>query len=85
MMDIAQTVRSLIAKHMDMPIEEVQPSSDFVNDIGVDSLAAIELILAAEEEFELDMSDEDAEKLLTVQDAIDYVTARVKAGKEPGT
>ena len=54
--------------------EQVKPEAQFVNDLGADSLDTVELIMALEEEFECEIPDEDAEKITTVQQAIDYVT-----------
>jgi acyl carrier protein len=75
-MDIAQRVREVIAKSLSVAIEDVKPESSFINDLGADSLAIVELVLAFEEAFELDIPDEDTEKIRTVQDAIDYIQAR---------
>lgn len=75
-MDIAQRVREVIAKSLSVAIEDVKSESSFINDLGADSLAIVELVLAFEEAFELDIPDEDTEKIRTVQDAIDYIQAR---------
>jgi acyl carrier protein len=75
--DVAQKVIEVIAKCEYLPVDEVRPKSHLVNDIGVDSLSAIELVLAIEEAFEIDIPDDDAERIETVQQAIDYVEARV--------
>ena len=58
-----------------MNIEDIKTESSFINDLGADSLAIVELVLALEEEFELDIPDEETEKIRTVQDAIDYIQA----------
>jgi acyl carrier protein len=75
-MDIAQRVKEVIAKSLSVAIEDVKSESSFINDLGADSLAIVELVLAFEEAFELDIPDEDTEKIRTVQDAIDYIQAR---------
>ncbi|MBL8681249.1 MAG: acyl carrier protein [Myxococcales bacterium] len=75
-MDIAQRVREVIAKSLSVAIEDVKPESSFINDLGADSLAIVELVLAFEEAFEIDIPDEDTEKIRAVQDAIDYIQAR---------
>jgi acyl carrier protein len=75
-MDIAQRVREVIAKSLSVAIEDVKSESSFINDLGADSLAIVELVLAFEEAFEIDIPDEDTEKIRTVQDAIDYIQAR---------
>ena len=73
-MDIAQRVREIVAKNLDLEIEKIKPESTFINDLGADSLAIVELVLAFEEEFELDIPDEETEKIRTVQDAIEYIS-----------
>lgn len=75
-MDIAQRVREVIAKSLSVAIEDVKSESSFINDLGADSLAIVELVLAFEEAFEIDIPDEETEKIRTVQDAIDYIQAR---------
>ncbi len=75
-MDIAQRVREVIAKSLSVALEDVKSESSFINDLGADSLAIVELVLAFEEAFELDIPDEDTEKIRSVQDAIDYIQAR---------
>ncbi|MFO0557171.1 MAG: acyl carrier protein [Polyangiales bacterium] len=75
-MDIAQRVKEVIAKSLSVAIEDVKSESSFINDLGADSLAIVELVLAFEEAFELDIPDEDTEKIRTVQDAVDYIQAR---------
>jgi acyl carrier protein len=79
-MDIAQRVKEVIAKSLSVAIEDVKPESSFINDLGADSLAIVELVLAFEEAFELDIPDEDTEKIRTVQDAIDYIQSRTARG-----
>ena len=74
-MEIAQRVKEIIAKNLDVNIEDIKTESSFINDLGADSLAIVELVLALEEEFELDIPDEETEKIKTVQDAIDYIQA----------
>jgi len=66
-------IRAIIAEQLGLREEEIKNDSNFVEDLGADSLDIVELIMAMEEEFELEIPDEDAEKILTVQDCIDYV------------
>jgi acyl carrier protein len=73
MMDIAQRVKEIIAKNLDVDINDIKSESSFINDLGADSLAIVELVLAFEEEFELDIPDDETEKIRTVQDAVDYI------------
>ncbi|MDD2317905.1 MAG: acyl carrier protein [Desulfobacterales bacterium] len=68
-------IKKIIAEKLSVDLAEVKPQASFVEDLGADSLDLVELIMSMEEEFEIDISDEDAEKLVTVQDAIDFVNA----------
>ena len=72
-MDIGQRVKEIIAKNLDVDVNDIKPESSFINDLGADSLAIVELVLALEEEFELDIPDDETEKIRTVQDAVDYI------------
>lgn len=74
-MEIGQRVKEIIAKNLDVDVNDIKPESSFINDLGADSLAIVELVLALEEEFELDIPDEETEKIRTVQDAVDYINA----------
>ena len=74
-MSVVDKVKKIIAEKLSVDLEEVVPEASFVEDLGADSLDLVELIMSMEEEFEIDISDEDAEKLATVQDAIDYIEA----------
>jgi acyl carrier protein len=73
MADIIERVKKIIIEQLDVAEEDVVPSASFVDDLGADSLDQVELIMAMEEEFNVSISDEDAEKIVTVQNAIDYV------------
>lgn len=70
---IEDKVRKIIAEKLSVELAEVVPEASFVDDLGADSLDLVELIMTMEEEFDLDISDEDAEKLVTVQDAINFI------------
>ena len=72
-MSIEDKVKKIIAEKLSVDMEEVVPEASFVDDLGADSLDLVELIMSMEEEFDVDISDEDAEKIATVQDAIDYI------------
>ncbi|MEW6671573.1 MAG: acyl carrier protein [Thermodesulfobacteriota bacterium] len=74
-MSVEDKVRKIIAEKLSVELEEVVPEASFVDDLGADSLDLVELIMSMEEEFDIDISDEDAEKLVTVKDAIDYINA----------
>lgn len=74
-MSIEDKVRKIIAEKLSVDLEEVVPEASFVDDLGADSLDLVELIMTMEEEFDIDISDEDAEKLESVKDAIDFINA----------
>lgn len=79
-MAVAEKVKSIIAEQLGVKIEEVKPEASFIDDLGADSLDTVELIMALEEEFSVEIPDEDAEKMKKVDDAIKYVEAKaVKA------
>jgi len=78
-MDIDAKLMEIIAKKLSVPTEKVVPSASFVDDLGADSLDLVELVMAMEEQFGLEIADEDTEKMQTVQDAIDYIKAHVKS------
>ena len=75
-MAVADKVKSIIVEQLGVDEEEVTVDASFVDDLGADSLDTVELVMALEEEFETEIPDEDAEKITTVQQAIDFVTAR---------
>ena len=70
---IEQMVKEIIVEQLSVSEEEVVPEASFVDDLGADSLDLVELIMVMEEKFEQEIPDEDAEKLQTVQDAINYI------------
>ncbi|MBL0699304.1 MAG: acyl carrier protein [Desulfosarcina sp.] len=72
-MSVAEQVKKIIADKLSVELEEVVPAASFVDDLGADSLDLVELIMSIEEEFDVEISDEDAEKLIIVQDAMDYI------------
>ena len=78
MSSVEERVKKLVAEQLspDDPAK-VTPQASFVDDLGADSLDTVELVMALEEEFEIDIPDEEAEKIVTVQDAIDYIKAHV--------
>ena len=79
MSSIEDRVKKIVVEQLGVKDEEVTPSASFVDDLGADSLDTVELVMALEEEFECEIPDEDAEKITTVQQAVDYVKAHVKA------
>ncbi len=72
-MSIEDKVKKIIAEKLSVDMAEVVPEASFVDDLGADSLDLVELIMSMEEEFDVEISDEDAEKITTVKDAFDYV------------
>jgi acyl carrier protein len=72
-MAVAEKVKSIIAEQLGVKIEEVKPEASFIDDLGADSLDTVELIMALEEEFNVEIPDEDAEKMTKVGDAIKYI------------
>ena len=81
-MSIEDRVKEIIAKQLSVSLDKVVSEASFVGDLGADSLDTVELVMALEEQFETEIPDEDAQKILTVQDAIDYVTSRVGTVEE---
>ncbi|MGA1847499.1 acyl carrier protein [Deferribacter abyssi] len=73
MADIETRVKKIIAEQLNIDESEIKPESSFVDDLGADSLDTVELIMAFEEEFGMEIPDEEAEKIKTVQDAINYI------------
>lgn len=76
-MSVEDKVKKIIAEKLSVDVEEVVPTASFVDDLGADSLDLVELIMSMEEEFDIEISDEDAEKLATFQDVIDYIKAQL--------
>ncbi|HEX7360910.1 MAG: acyl carrier protein [Bryobacteraceae bacterium] len=77
-MPVAEKVKQIIVEQLGVDESQVDPSASFVDDLGADSLDIVELVMAFEEAFDLDIPDEDAEKIKTVKDAIDYIEAKKK-------
>lgn len=73
MSSIEERVRKIVAEQLGVKSEEVKSDASFVEDLGADSLDTVELVMALEEEFETEIPDEEAEKITTVQQAVDYV------------
>ncbi|MCF8128440.1 MAG: acyl carrier protein [Deltaproteobacteria bacterium] len=77
MSTVDEKIAKIICEQLDVPEKDVVPEASFVDDLGADSLDQVELIMAMEEEFDISIPDEDAEKIATVKDAIDYVNAAI--------
>jgi len=76
--DIPSEVKRIIKEQLDVDEKDIKPESSFIDDLGADSLGLVELVLAFEEAFEIDIPDEDTEKIRTVQDAIEYIEKNAK-------
>ncbi len=76
MSSIEERVKRIVAEQLNVNLTEVRTDSSFVDDLGADSLDTVELVMALEEEFDAEIPDEDAERIITVQDAIDYIKSK---------
>lgn len=74
-MSVEEKVKKIIIEQLGVSAEEIKPEASFIEDLGADSLDLTELIMAMEEAFDLEIADEDAQKILTVKDAIDYINS----------
>ena len=72
-MSVEEKIKKIICEQLEVSEEDVVPAASFVDDLGADSLDQVELIMAMEEEFDISISDEEAEKIVTVRDAIEYI------------
>ena len=81
MSDVAERVKKIVVEHLGVEAAQVKEDAKFIDDLGADSLDTVELVMAFEEAFEIEIPDEDAEKIRTVKDAVDYITAHAKGGK----
>jgi acyl carrier protein len=77
--NIEETVRKIVAEQLGVDIEKVVAEASFIEDLGADSLDTVELVMALEEEFDQEIPDEDAEKIRTVRDAVEYIKSRLAA------
>ena len=77
-MEIETKVKEIISQQLDVDVAQIKPESQFIDDLGADSLAIVELVLAFEEQFDIDIPDEDTEKIRTVGDAVSYIQSRKK-------
>ena len=81
MASVDEKVKQIVVEQLGVDDAEVTPSASFVDDLGADSLDTVELVMAFEEAFDIEIPDEDAEKIRTVKDAIDYIDKHAKGGK----
>ena len=82
---VEQRVKETIVETIGVDDPEVIPTASFVDDLGADSLDAVELLMALEEEFDIEIADEEVEKCVTVQDAIDLVKGKYKPPNQPSS
>ena len=76
MSDVANRVKKIVLEHLGVEENKVVESASFIDDLGADSLDTVELVMAFEEEFGCEIPDEDAEKILTIKDAIDFINTQ---------
>jgi acyl carrier protein len=76
--NVEQKVKSIIAEQLGVGEDEIKMTSSFIEDLGADSLDIVELVMAMEEEFEVEIPDEEAENIKTVQDAVNYINTHKK-------
>ena len=81
MASVDERVKQIIVEQLGVDEAEVTPNASFVDDLGADSLDTVELVMAFEEAFEIEIPDEDAEKIRTVKDATDYISTHAKVSK----
>ena len=74
--EVIEKVKEMIASQLGKSVEEITPDASFIEDLGADSLDLVELIMSMEDEFGLEISDEDAENIISVQDALNFITER---------
>ena len=72
-MSVNERVKNIVAEQLGIGVDEISNESSFIDDLGADSLDTVELVMALEEEFDIEISDEQAENISTVQSAIDYI------------
>ena len=75
--NVEEKVKEIIAEQLGIDAGQIKPESKFVDDLGADSLDVVELIMAFEEAFDIEIPDDDAEKIQTVKDVIDYINAKL--------
>ena len=78
MSTVNERVKKIVAEQLGVKIEDIKDDASFVNDLGADSLDTVELVMALEEEFEIEIPDEQAEKISTIQEAVNHIEAHLK-------
>ena len=77
-MSVEEKVKGIVAMQLSIGVDEVNNESSFIDDLGADSLDTVELVMSLEEEFDIEISDDEAENILTVQAAVDHINNNVK-------
>ncbi len=78
-MGLGDRVSAIIVEHLGVTKEELAPRASFIDDLGADSLDIVELVMAMEEEFDIEIPDDDAEKIQTIEDVVTYVKGKIEA------
>ena len=81
MSDVAERVKKIVVEHLGVDESKVTDNASFIDDLGADSLDTVELVMAFEEEFGIEIPDEDAEKITRVKEAVEYIEAHAKSKK----
>ena len=81
MSDVADRVKKIVVEHLNVEAEKVTENASFIDDLGADSLDTVELVMAFEEEFGIEIPDEDAEKITRVKEAVEYIDSHAKGKK----
>jgi acyl carrier protein len=79
MSDIEARVKKIVSEHLDKEVDDLAENASFIDDLGADSLDQVELVMAFEEEFDIEIPDDAAEKIVTVKDAVSYITENTEA------
>ena len=82
MSDTAERVKKIVVEHLNVDADKVTDTASFIEDLGADSLDTVELVMALEEEFGIEIPDEDAEKITRVKEAVDYIEKHAEKGKK---
>jgi acyl carrier protein len=76
-MSIEDKVKRILAERLEIDPSEIRPDAQFINDLGADSLDIVELLMSLEDEFDIEISDDEAEQIMTVKDAVEFITKRL--------
>ena len=80
MSDVAERIKKIVVEHLGVEADKVTPAASFIDDLGADSLDTVELVMAFEEEFSVEIPEDAAEKIATVKDAVDYIEKQQGSG-----